>query len=129
MGAAKKTILIVDDERANRDLMVAMLEAEDMNLVTTADGLQALASVADRLPDLILLDVMLPGMNGISVLRRLRGDPATADIPVIMVTALDDHESRIRVLESGADEVLTKPISSAEALLCVKNMLRSHETA
>jgi len=125
----RKTILIVDDERANRDLMVAMFEAEDMNLVTAADGLQALASVAERPPDLILLDVMLPGMNGIGVLRRLKGDPATADIPVIMVTALDDYESRTRVLESGADEVLTKPISAAEALLCVKNMLRIHEAA
>jgi len=125
----RKTLLIVDDERANRDLMVAILEAEDMNLVTAADGLQALASVAERPPDLILLDVMLPGMNGIGVLRRLRSDPATSDIPVIMVTALEDNESRTRVLESGADEVLTKPISADEVLLCVKNMLRSHETA
>jgi len=125
----RKTTLIVDDERANRDLIVAMLEAEDMNLVTAADGLQVLASVAEKLPDLILLDVMLPGMNGIGVLRRLRGDPATADIPIIMITALDDHDSRTRVLESGADEVLTKPISAGEALLCVKNMLRIHEAA
>jgi len=122
-----KTILIVDDSAANRDLLAAMLEAEDMASVMAADGTQALACVAKTPPDLILLDIMLPGMNGFDVVRQLKSDDTTAHIPVIMVTSLDDRESITQALEAGADEVLAKPVNAAELLPQVKNILRLHD--
>jgi len=122
----KKTILIVDDNAANRDLLAAMLKVEDMVPVMAADGTRALACVAKTPPDLILLDIMMPGMNGFDVVRQLKSDDTTAHIPVIMVTALDDRESITRALDAGADEVLAKPVNTTEFLLCVKDMLQLH---
>jgi len=127
MDAAKKTILVVDDAAANRTLITEILKADDRRVLTAANEAQALACVAEKPPDLMLLDIMMPGMNGLEVLRRLKSDAATAKIPVIMVTALDDRETMIQALESGADEVVSKPVNAAELVLRVSNMLRLHE--
>src|SRR3977135_446969 len=91
-------VLIVDDERHNRELLVVMLTLEGFLLMTAASGEEALAMVAQQPPDLILLDVMMPGMNGYEVAVRLNGDLATKQIPIIMVTAFDDREARMRGL-------------------------------
>jgi len=127
MDAAKETILVVDDAAANRTLITEILTTNGRKIVTAVSGDQALACVAEELPDLILLDLMMPGMNGLEVLRRLKDDAATAKVPVIIVTALDDRETMTQALESGADEVLSKPVNAAELTLRVKNMLRLHE--
>jgi len=124
MNDASKTILVVDDEAANRALITEILKADDRRVLTAANGDQALACVAEKPPDLILLDIMMPGMNGFEVLRRLKGNAATVKIPVIMVTALGDRETRSRALESSADDVLTKPVNAAEFALRVRKILQ-----
>ncbi len=95
-------ILVVDDERMNRDLLAVMLSAEGFVVATAASGEEALAAIAMRPPDLILLDVLMPGMNGHEVTRRVKGNLATKNIPVIMVTALDDRDARLFGLGAGA---------------------------
>src|SRR5687767_7021840 len=99
-------ILIVDDERHNRTLLEVMLAPEGFLLQTAASGEEALAMVAERAPDLILLDVMMPGMDGYEVTKRIKGDPATRNIPVIMVTALDGANDRMLGLTAGAEDFL-----------------------
>ena len=117
-------VLIVDDERHNRDLLELMLAPEGYLLQTAHSGDAALAKVAERAPDLILLDVMMPGMDGYKVAARIKGDPATSAIPVIMVTALDDREARMLGLTAGAEDFLSKPIDRAELCVRVRNLLR-----
>ncbi len=124
---SKITILVVDDEVMNRKLIEAILAAENSEIITAEDGVQALACAAETPPDLILLDMMMPGINGLEVLRRLKGGAATAEIPVIMVTAMADHESITQALDAGADECLAKPVNAAELVLLVRNMLSQHE--
>ncbi|MFI4950967.1 MAG: response regulator, partial [Caulobacterales bacterium] len=103
-------ILVVDDIEANVRLLHAKLEAEYYEVMTAADGPTALALAGADKPDIILLDVMMPGMDGFSVCRRLKDDAETRHIPVVLVTALDGRADRVAGLESGADEFLTKPI-------------------
>jgi len=117
-------ILIVDDERHNRQLMEIMLGAEGYLLQTAASGEEALAMVARQPPDLILLDIMMPGLDGYQVAARIKDDLATRNIPVIMVSALDDRNSRMLGLSIGAEDSLTKPVDRAELCLRVKNLLR-----
>ena len=117
-------ILIVDDERQNRQLLEVMLAPEGYLLQTAARGEEALAMVAQRPPDLILLDVMMPGMNGYEVAGTIKGNLATKHIPVIMVTALDDGNARLLGLAAGAEDVLTKPVDRIKLCLRVKNLLR-----
>ena len=116
-------ILIVDDEPYNRQLLEVMLAPEGYLLQTAARGEDALALVAQRPPDLILLDVMMPGMNGYEVAGAIKGTLATRHIPVIMVTALDDHNTRMLGLRAGADDFLSKPIDRAELCALVKKLL------
>ncbi len=103
-------VLVVDDIEANRRLLQAKLEAQYYTVILAENGIAALHAVEKHEPDIILLDVMMPGMDGYEVCRRLKADPATAHIPVVMVTALNDVEDRIRGLDVGAEDFLTKPV-------------------
>ena len=120
-------ILVVDDEERNRKLLVAMLEAEGYAAVEAADGEQALELARQNPPDLILLDIMMPGMDGFEVVRALKATAATRAVPVVMVTALDDHASRLRALEAGAEEFVSKPLNRSELRIRVRNLLRLKE--
>ena len=117
-------ILIVDDERPNRDLLEIMLKPEGFVLQTAQNGEEAIAMIALDPPDLILLDVMMPGISGYDVARRLKSDVATKNIPVIMVTDLNDRKARILGLSSGAEDFLSKPVDRAELCIRVRNLIR-----
>jgi DNA-binding response OmpR family regulator len=120
-------VLVVDDQPVNAKLLVDLLSLQGYAVRTAADGASCLAELArtDRAPpDLVLLDVMMPGMDGFEVCRRMREDERFAAIPVVMVTALDANEERVRGLEAGADDFLSKPINHAELLARVRSLLR-----
>jgi two-component system cell cycle response regulator len=117
-------ILVVDDIEANVRLLQAKLQAEYYNVLTASDGANALEVAIREGPDLVLLDVMMPGMDGFEVCRRLKDDPATRHIPVVLVTALDGRGDRITGLEAGADEFLTKPIDDIMLFARVKSLTR-----
>jgi diguanylate cyclase (GGDEF)-like protein/PAS domain S-box-containing protein len=125
--SAPAVILIVDDERQNVRLLEALLGAEGYVTHSAAGGKEALASIADDPPDLILLDVMMPGLDGRQVASAVKADQATANIPIIMVTAQSDREARLAALDSGAEDFLTKPVDRAELWLRVRNLLRLKE--
>ena len=127
MTSPAATILIVDDEPQNRKLLEALLMPEGYATVSVANGEEALASIAQRAPDLILLDVMMPGMDGYQVASTLKANPATSSIPIIMVTAQIDRGARLAGLNAGAEEFLTKPVDRAELWLRVRNLLRLKE--
>jgi DNA-binding response OmpR family regulator len=117
-------ILIVDDERQNRELLEAMLAPEGFDLLLAARGEEACALVLQQPPDLILLDAMMPGMDGYHVAARVKGNPCTSHIPIIMISALDDRATRMRGLNAGAEDFLTKPIDRAELCVRMRNLLR-----
>lgn len=108
------TILIVDDEPAGRHTLESILEGQGYQLEMAGNGSEALAKASQISPDVILLDVMMPGMDGFEVCRRIRNDPALAEIPIIMLTALDDRQSLLDGLDSGADDYITKPYDRFE---------------
>jgi len=124
MTQAGALILIVDDEVQNRRLLETLLRPEGYLTNTAANGADALASIAQEPPDLILLDVMMPGIDGYQLAGLLKAAPATSNIPIIMVTALVDRESRLAGLDAGAEDFLTKPVDRAELWLRVRNLLR-----
>jgi len=105
---SKPKILIVDDDPLNVKLMAAGLAREPYDILEAFDGQQALDIVASQPPDLILLDVMMPGVDGFSVTQKLKNNPETRDIPIILVTALDSTNDKVRGLEVGADEFLPR---------------------
>jgi two-component system, sensor histidine kinase and response regulator len=117
-------VLIVDDDRFSRQALEIMLTPEGFVILTAASGEEALAIVADQPPDLILLDIMMPGMNGHQITARIKDNPATRNIPIIMVTALDDRGDRLRALNAGAEDFLSKPVDRAELRVRVRNLLR-----
>jgi two-component system, NtrC family, sensor kinase len=121
-GAA--LILIVDDELRNRKLLEALLHPEGYRTSAAASGEEALASIARDAPDLILLDIMMPGMDGYQVARAIKSDPATSKIPIVMITALIDRSARLAGLNAGVEDFLTKPVDRAELWLRVRNLLR-----
>ena len=116
-------ILIVDDERRNRELLEVMLAPDGFQLQSAASGEEALAMVAAHALDLILLDVMMPGMDGYEVTSRLKGHASTKHIPIIMITALNDRDARLRGLTAGVEEFLTKPADRAELTVRVSRRL------
>ena len=117
-------ILVVDDIEANVRLLEAKLTAEYYDVITASDGPTALAIAASEKPDIVLLDVMMPGMDGFEVCRRLKDDPITRHIPVVLITALDGRADRINGLEAGADEFLNKPIDDVMLFSRVRSLTR-----
>jgi class 3 adenylate cyclase len=123
MSEAKK-ILVVDDTPHNVKLLVDLLTAKGYQVKSASSGPQALVSIAEEPPDLVLLDIVMPEMTGYEVCRKIRDQPNTAALPVVLVTSLDPREEKIRGLEAGADDFLTKPINQAELLARVRTLLR-----
>lgn len=122
--ASGGTILIVDDELQNRRLLEVLLLPEGYQTVMAASGEEALTIVAQQAPDLILLDIMMPGMDGYAVAKSIKANELTSNIPIIMLTAQIDREARLAGLSAGAEEFLTKPVDRAELWLRVRNLLR-----
>lgn len=121
---SQSTILVVDDNLGARKSIEALLASERYNFLLADSGHAALDLLEHKTPDVILLDVMMPGMNGYTVCEKIRANPRISDIPVLMITALDDEESMIQGIESGADDFLPKPISKTELKARIRSILR-----
>ncbi|MGA2679078.1 MAG: response regulator [Sedimentisphaerales bacterium] len=117
-------ILIVDDNRENLELLEAYLEDIECRTIAAYDGPDALEIIKKDKPDLILLDIMMPKMSGFEVCRRVKNDPTTAHIPIIMVTALSDFGDMQRAVDCGTDDFVSKPVNKLEMLTRVKTMLK-----
>lgn len=122
--ATAATVLIVDDEFPNREALQLLLESEGYATRCATSGRQALTSVEEHAPDLILLDVTMPDMDGFAVASALKSSPITASIPIIMITAHTGRGARVVGLNTGAEDYLTKPVDAAELSLKVRNLLR-----
>ena len=120
----QSTVLIVDDNPQNVELLAAFLESLPVKIVTAADGIEALRMVAEHNPDLILLDVMMPHMSGFQVCERVKADPKTRDIQVLMVTALNELGDIERATECGTDDFVSKPVNKFELHTRVKSLLK-----
>lgn len=117
-------VLVVDDIMSNVKLLEAKLTAEYFDVVTAFNGLECLARMEENVPDIVLLDVMMPGMDGFEVCRRIKSNPKIAHVPVVMVTALDQPADRVAGLEAGADDFLTKPVDDAALFARVRSLVR-----
>ena len=120
----QSTVLIVDDNPQNVELLLAFLESLPVKLVTAVDGVDALEKVRQHHPDLILLDIMMPRMSGFKVCQKLKSDPATRDIQILMVTALNELGDIEKASECGTDDFVSKPVNKFELLTRVKSLLR-----
>ena len=119
-----QTILVIEDEEDIADLIAFNLKRNDFHVELALDGLQGLAAARSLRPDLIVLDLMMPGMDGVSLFRELQREEATREIPVIMLTARGQTEDRIAGLQLGADDYMTKPFSPKELVLRVQGLLK-----
>ncbi len=120
------SVLVVDDEETNRMLCRACLQRAGYLVRQAVDGHSAVASVKEDPPDVIIMDVMMPNMDGLECTRKLKADPDTCDIPIIMISALGDSKDVLAGLEAGADEYMAKPIKTTELTLRVQSMARLH---
>jgi CheY-like chemotaxis protein/nitrogen-specific signal transduction histidine kinase len=121
---SKKKILIVDDEPMNIELLEAMLALDDYDIISVDNGADAIAATQISAPDLILLDIMMPGMDGYQVTQKLKADPNTDHIPIVLVTALRDIDDRVRGLQAGADDFLTKPLDKSELRARINSLMK-----
>jgi CheY-like chemotaxis protein len=120
--ALRGRVLVADDDPRHRKLMDTVLHAEGYEVRSVESGVAALAAIAGEAPDVLLLDLMMPGMDGFEVVRRLKADPATRRIPIVMVTALDDDASRARLAAAGVVDVLTKPVEHWQLKACLEGL-------
>ena len=123
-GFSKGDLLVVDDNAANVRLLSDLLRFHGFQVRTAQDGEGCLAAFSEKIPDLVLLDVIMPGMDGFTVCRTLRGDPRHQMVPIVLVTSLDPHGERVKGLDAGADDFLSKPIHAPELLARVRSLLR-----
>ena len=125
MPEAATKILVVDDEPRNVKILQIQLQARGYDVLTAGDGAEALQIIANELPDLILLDINMPKVDGFEVVERVRANKKTEFIPIVMITALrDTQENRIKAVEAGADDFIEKPFNSFEVLARIKSLLR-----
>lgn len=127
LSAYKKKILIVDDDPTSLEILESMLPGERYSISRANNGEEALQSIFHQPPDLILLDIMMPGMDGFEVTRRIKKDRRTKDVPVIIVTSLEESDKKAQGLEEGAEEILSKPVNATELLARVSSMIRLKE--
>ena len=125
MSRERPLILAVDDEPANLALLRKLLTRQGYDVVEAVDGLSALSAVAEHQPDLVCLDVMMPGLDGIEVCQRLRRQPEYAGLPILLLTALDRTEDKARGLEAGANDFLSKPFDESELSARLRSLLRT----
>ena len=123
MTSATRKVLVVDDDARNRKLMETQLRASGYEVRCVDSGPAALQAVAEEAPDVVVADLMMPGMDGFELVRRLKADPATSRIPVVMVTAIDDEASRARLSAAGVSEVLVKPVDRWRLDTCLEKLL------
>ena len=121
---AEPIVLVVEDDPSQREVLAYNIEAEGYRVVTASNGEEALLSVKDESPDLVVLDWMLPNVSGIEVCRQLKRDATSAKLPVIMLSARSEEDDRVRGLETGADDYIVKPYSVAELLARIRTHLR-----
>lgn len=124
MNASQAQVLVVDDESAIRDMIQFALRRVGMDVEGAADAKEALALISDRRPDIILMDWMMPGVSGIELTRRLRREPVTSDIPIIMLTAKITEDDKVAGLEAGTDDYVIKPFSPRELIARINAVLR-----
>lgn len=118
------TVLVVEDEPPQAEMLAYNLEKEGYSVLIAADGEEGLLMARENLPDVVVLDWMLPGLTGIEVCRQLRANPETQEIPIIMLTARGEEEDRVRGIETGADDYVVKPYSPRELVARIKGVLR-----